>query len=118
MNKNSQNACIAIWLKQGNTITPLEALNKFGCFRLGARIADLRKAGYDIDTKMVEQNGKRFAQYTMKRKCCNCAYADFRYNDAPVGSGESTFLCTKEHCYKGYGDLCCKYWKARCEVKK
>ena len=89
MNKNSQNACIAIWLKQGNTITPIEALHKFGCFRLGARIADLRKVGYDIETKMVEKDGKRFAQYTMKRKCCNCAYADFRYNDAPVGSGES-----------------------------
>ena len=65
MNKQSQNACIAIWLKQGHTITPLEALNKFGCFRLGARIADLRKSGYKIDTKMVEQNGKRFAQYRL-----------------------------------------------------
>lgn len=65
MNKNSQNACIAIWLKQGNSITPLEALQKFGCFRLGARIADLRNAGYKIETKMVEQNGKRFAQYRL-----------------------------------------------------
>ena len=65
MNQNSQNACIATWLKQGNSITPLEALNKFGCFRLGARIADLRKAGYNIETKMVEQNGKRFAQYRL-----------------------------------------------------
>ena len=67
MNKNSQNACIAIWLKHGNSITPLEALQKFGCFRLGARIADLRKAGYNIETKMVEQNGKRFAQYRLNR---------------------------------------------------
>lgn len=65
MNKQSQNACIAIWLKQGHTITPLEALHKFGCFRLGARIADLRKAGYNIETKMVEENGKRFAQYRL-----------------------------------------------------
>ena len=68
MNKNSQNACIAIWLKQGNTITPIEALHKFGCFRLGARIADLRKAGYLIDTKIVKQNGKRFAQYKLIRE--------------------------------------------------
>lgn len=113
---NAQAKMIAAHLKAGNTITALEALQKFGCFRLGARIADLRKAGYNIDTKMVEQNGKRFAQYTMKRKCCNCAYADFRYNDAPVGIGENTFLCTKEHCYKGYSDLCCNDWKSRCEV--
>ena len=68
MNKNSQNACIAIWLKQGNTITPIEALHKFGCFRLGARIADLRKAGYLIDTKIVKHNGKRFAQYKLIRE--------------------------------------------------
>ena len=68
MNKNSQNALIAIWLKQGNTITPLEALQKFGCFRLGARIADLRKAGYDIETKIVNQNGKRFAQYSLAQR--------------------------------------------------
>lgn len=65
MNKNSQNACIAIWLKQGNTITPIEAMYEFGCFRLGARIADLRKAGYNIETKMVNYNGKRFAQYKL-----------------------------------------------------
>ena len=118
MVKNSQNACIAIWLKQGNSITPLEALHKFGCFRLGARISDLRKAGYEIETKMVEKDGKRFAQYTMKRKCCNCAYANFLYNDAPVGCSISTFLCTKEHSYKEYSDLCCKDWKARCERTK
>jgi hypothetical protein len=68
MNEISQNACLAIWLKKGNTITPIEALQKFGCFRLGARIADLRKAGYEIDTKMVEQNGKRFAQYKLIRE--------------------------------------------------
>ena len=31
-------------------ITPIDALEKFGCFRLSARISDLRELGYDIRT--------------------------------------------------------------------
>ena len=31
----------------------LEALSEYGCYRLGARIADLRKQGYDIETKIT-----------------------------------------------------------------
>ena len=41
--KKSQNEAIREYLEAGHSITPLEALNKFGCFRLGARIADLKK---------------------------------------------------------------------------
>lgn len=45
------------------TITPMEALNSFGCFRLAARISDLKREGLNIRTKMVEADGKRFARY-------------------------------------------------------
>lgn len=34
-------------------ITPLEALNLYGCFRLGARIWELRRAGVPIETQKV-----------------------------------------------------------------
>jgi hypothetical protein len=47
-------------------ITPLEALHNFGCFRLASRINELRKEGYEIKTTMVEQNGKMFAEYSLK----------------------------------------------------
>ena len=67
MSKNSQNACISIWLKQGNTITPLEAMQKFGCLRLAARIADLRSEGLKIVTSYIDHNGKRYACYKLKR---------------------------------------------------
>lgn len=30
------------YMQEGNSITPLEALRKFGCLRLGARIWDIR----------------------------------------------------------------------------
>lgn len=48
-------------------ITPLEALSLFGCFRLGARIFDLREQGYDITTEIVEvDSGARIAKYSLK----------------------------------------------------
>ena len=58
------------WLKSGRTITPLEAMNELGCYRLGARIWDLRREGYTIITTMVEtkdRNGERcrFARYRL-----------------------------------------------------
>jgi hypothetical protein len=40
---DSQNALIKGWLLNGYSITQLEALNQFGCFRLAARIADLKR---------------------------------------------------------------------------
>lgn len=54
-------------LLDGGAITPLEALNKFGCFRLSARIHDLRhKQGYDIMTERVlTSSGKYVAQYRL-----------------------------------------------------
>ena len=39
----TQNLQILSYLKKGKPITPLEALEKFGCWRLSARIYDLRK---------------------------------------------------------------------------
>lgn len=56
-----------IWAHlQTSSITPLEALKKYGCFRLGARIADLRNEGKAIRTDMVEIDGKRFASYSIE----------------------------------------------------
>lgn len=51
------------YLKRGKKITPLEALHLFGCFRLGARIYDIKQRGIDIASKMVERKGKYVKQY-------------------------------------------------------
>lgn len=64
----TQTEAILSHLLSGKSITPLEALNEFGCFRLGARILDLRKEGYEIETETVHQNGKHFARYCMAKK--------------------------------------------------
>lgn len=48
-------------------ITAIEALNSYGCFRLAARIKDLRAQGYDIETRDLDlPNGKTVAQYFLK----------------------------------------------------
>lgn len=47
----SQNGKILLHLQSGKSITPIEALSLFGCFRLGARIFQLRELGYNIITK-------------------------------------------------------------------
>ena len=59
----SQTARILTDLKSGKTITPIEALNNHGCFRLAARIHRLRERGWPIKTELVEDDGKTFAKY-------------------------------------------------------
>lgn len=62
----TQTENILNYLKEGNSITPIEALNLFGCFRLSARIFDIREMGVEIETTRVVKNGKVFASYKLK----------------------------------------------------
>ena len=61
----TQNQQIKGYLENGKSITPIEALNKFGCFRLAARISDLRNEGLNIATKIVTKKGKSYASYRL-----------------------------------------------------
>jgi len=48
-------------------ITAIEALTQYGCFRLAARIKDLREDGHEIETTTLElPNGKSIAKYSLK----------------------------------------------------
>ena len=53
---NTQEQQILDHLKQGKTITPIEALEQHGCFRLSAVILKLRKSGYEIVTHHERNN--------------------------------------------------------------
>lgn len=64
-NTESQNKQILAHLEAGLSITPLEALKRYGCFRLGARIHDLRAKGYPIATNMISDGRKRYATYSI-----------------------------------------------------
>lgn len=68
MTAASQETQILEYLEAGNGLTPLEALDMFGCFRLGARIFGLKGRGHLIQTQIVERNGKRVAMYFIPGK--------------------------------------------------
>ena len=62
----TQNAQILAHLKAGKRITPLDALREFGCFRLGARVFELKAEGHNILKEMIEtDSGKRVAEYRL-----------------------------------------------------
>lgn len=69
--KKSQKEQILAHIEKYGSITPLEAQHFYSCMRLGARIWDLRRDGYDIVSEIVEvptkNDGKaRVAQYRME----------------------------------------------------
>lgn len=61
----SQATRILAHLKAGKKLTPLQALNKFGTLRLGARVLELRQAGYQIKTRLVRKGRSRVAEYSI-----------------------------------------------------
>ena len=63
----SQTTQILDMLKRG-PVTAMDALKQAGCFRLAARIADLRQQGHHIETETIEVNGKHVAQDQLKEK--------------------------------------------------
>lgn len=58
--------CIRYLLDYGS-ITPLEALEAFGCFRLSAVIFDLRHEGYNIRTD-INDGKKKYAIYVLEEE--------------------------------------------------
>ena len=59
----TQTKMIRAYLLKGKSITPIEALEKFGCFRLAARIKELRNEGMKIKTMKESVDGKTWAKY-------------------------------------------------------
>ena len=66
MSLQSQKAAILAHLKTGRSITPRDAVDGCGSYRLGARIEDLKQDGHNIGKDMVQtERGKRVASYTL-----------------------------------------------------
>lgn len=55
----SQEQLILKHLQEVGSITPMVALNKYGCFRLSARIFNLRAKGYDIKMERYQTPTKK-----------------------------------------------------------
>ena len=65
----TQNAQIKAYLQSGKSLTALDALHLFNCFRLGARIHNLKRTGMMINKEMIKITSggktKRVAKYTL-----------------------------------------------------
>lgn len=53
------------------SITQAEAMTEYGCYRLAVRIADLKRAGYSVDSRMEcgeNRYGEKisYARYSLK----------------------------------------------------
>lgn len=62
---------IMSYMQEYGSITQLDALREFGCFRLASRVNDLRRNGIKIKTEMVRAKNRygepiSFARYTLE----------------------------------------------------
>jgi hypothetical protein len=75
----SQRSAILLYLQQsGHTLTAYDALRLFNCFRLAARVDQLRRDGHSIETVMVEGDGKRWAEYRLRRPVQQALFTDLQ----------------------------------------
>ena len=73
MRQESQKSKIMKWLDSGNSITPIQALEMFGCFRLAAIIHSIKHQekefmeGRELITTMVTNKfGVKYGSYKLK----------------------------------------------------
>lgn len=60
----TQKEAILNFLKQGCSITQLDALHLFGCMRLAPRIIEIKRMGYDVISENYKTpSGKTVSQY-------------------------------------------------------
>jgi len=67
MSKQTQAEQILKFLQENKEgITPVDAFFKFNCFRLGARIFDLKALGHKITMELEQGNGSHYARYRLQ----------------------------------------------------
>ena len=68
--RSTQNQVVMAHLRTRGKLTPVQAMTNYGIMRLAARVEELRRLGWDIETEMVSvDNGDlgrcRYASYTL-----------------------------------------------------
>jgi len=69
----TQTETILAHLQSGGSITPIDALRDYGCFRLAARIKEIRDEGHPVEMVWETDGEKRWARYSLKRPVPACA---------------------------------------------
>ena len=68
MTKQTQEARILEALRNGERITAYKVFLRCGSMRLGARIYDLKRKGYKIESRMIKtSSGAHVAEYWMDK---------------------------------------------------
>ncbi len=62
---NQVEARLKVALLDGQKVTPLKALTRWGCFRLAVYVQRLRDKGMKIKTTIKHERGKTFAEYSL-----------------------------------------------------
>jgi hypothetical protein len=66
MTSDSQEAKILAHLKRGKVLTPMSAYHLFDCLRLSARVYNLRRRGYRIQSAICRTpSGKRVSVFSL-----------------------------------------------------
>ena len=65
--KRSQSDRIIDYLATGRPLTPIVALRRFGTFRLGARVHELKQQGHRIESRLVKRGDAHVAEYRLER---------------------------------------------------
>tara|TARA_R110002167_G_scaffold112850_1_gene285561 strand:+ start:39659 stop:39925 length:267 start_codon:yes stop_codon:yes gene_type:complete len=78
MKRETQKDKIIAHLNQGLPITPIEALERFGCFRLAAIIHTLKHIeGMNIGKELIKNKyGTKYAKYKIIKKSINQSILD------------------------------------------
>lgn len=64
--EQSQTQKIANYLLKGRSLTSLQALKLFGCFRLASRVREIRET-YKVKTEIVKtKGGSRIGKYSIQ----------------------------------------------------
>ena len=71
--KKTQTERVLDYMRQNGGITQAEAIRDLGCYRLGARVYDLRRSGHSITRYMVSEKNRYgvtvcFARYKLGRE--------------------------------------------------
>jgi len=62
---SQQDAVLLLLQSRPAGLTPIEALNEVGCFRLAARVGELRTLGHNIVTVNETRDGRTWARYRL-----------------------------------------------------
>lgn len=53
------------WMLAGNTVTPFDALQRFGTLALHSRISELREAGWKVRCKLIKVGNAMVGEYSL-----------------------------------------------------